>query len=340
MTAFDDWCSPTWLAEVTGWLDATLAAVHRTRTGPVEQPRTRPWGTVLRAPTSDGPVWLKAPAPSLRFELTLLQALAGHDGAPQVLGTDPSRGLLLLADGGTSLVASYPDRSERAGKFAAAWPTVGALQRASTPLVPALLAAGVADFRPALLPARFDEVLDRARADHGDHATDAEVFARLAVLRGRFAAVADELAGSKVPDAVDHNDVHDGNVLIGAAGDTVVVDWGDAVVAHPFAVLVMAEQTLTSLLGDVSPEHPDLVTARRGYLAGFAELAPHEDLERTAWLARTAAEIGRAWVWQRALDTFADATAFEPPPHWPRDFDRGALRPLARLADRLERSTA
>ena len=54
------WRSDAWRDEATRWLDARLAEAGIARIGAVEQPRVRPWGTVLRAPTTAGPVWLKA----------------------------------------------------------------------------------------------------------------------------------------------------------------------------------------------------------------------------------------------------------------------------------------
>ena len=57
-----DWASPAWLEEATDWIDERLVVAGTRRTGPVEQPHLRPWATVLRVPTSDGTVWLKAAA--------------------------------------------------------------------------------------------------------------------------------------------------------------------------------------------------------------------------------------------------------------------------------------
>ena len=52
------WSSPTWRDSAVSWLDEQLAAAGLERTGEVKQARLRPWATVLRAPTADGPVWL------------------------------------------------------------------------------------------------------------------------------------------------------------------------------------------------------------------------------------------------------------------------------------------
>ena len=81
------------------WLDEQLAAAGRTRTGEVEQPRIRPWATVLRAPTDGGVVWLKAAAPATAFEVGLYGVLARvvPDRVLTPLAADAGRGLARAA---------------------------------------------------------------------------------------------------------------------------------------------------------------------------------------------------------------------------------------------------
>jgi len=86
------------LAEpIREWLCAHVEPV-----GPVEVVRSRTWTTTSRVPTAHGPVWLKACAPSDRFEPGLVARLA--DGWPEllpaVIAHDASRRLLLQADAG------------------------------------------------------------------------------------------------------------------------------------------------------------------------------------------------------------------------------------------------
>ena len=59
----------------SAWADERLAAAGLARTGDVEQPRVRPWATVLRMPTSGGTVWLKATGPEVAFEVGLYELL-------------------------------------------------------------------------------------------------------------------------------------------------------------------------------------------------------------------------------------------------------------------------
>jgi hypothetical protein len=70
------WSSTQWRDDAVAWLDERLAAAGIERTGDVEQPHLRPWATVLRAPTSTGPVWLKAAGPGTAFEVGLYELLS------------------------------------------------------------------------------------------------------------------------------------------------------------------------------------------------------------------------------------------------------------------------
>ena len=70
------WSSAAWREQAVAWMDRRLAAAGIERTGGAEQPRARPWATVLRAPTSAGDVWMKAAGTATAFEAGLYELLA------------------------------------------------------------------------------------------------------------------------------------------------------------------------------------------------------------------------------------------------------------------------
>jgi hypothetical protein len=90
---------PSYVAE-TAWIDA-----HVDRTGEVEVRSVRPWATVWRAPTADGPVWMKAARSGTAFEVPLYALLAREvpDRVLTPIAVDVERSWLLLPDGGPSL---------------------------------------------------------------------------------------------------------------------------------------------------------------------------------------------------------------------------------------------
>jgi hypothetical protein len=220
------WQDPAWLATAVGWVDDRLAEAGRARTGEPEQVHIRPWATAIRIPTADGPVWFKANNAELRHEATVALLLARRvpDRVPPLLADDTERGWMLMEDGGRRLrevIAEERDLTR--------WEDVldGAadIARAMEPDVEMLLAAGVPDLRLAALPDRY------AAAVAG---TDVEQRFRDAVPRVR--EMAEELASYGVPETLQHDDLHDGNVFV-RDDRQLILDWGDCVISHPFFTL-------------------------------------------------------------------------------------------------------
>ena len=174
-------------------------------------------------------MWLKATGPEVAFEVGLYELLVrvAPERVLTPLATDAARGWLLLPDGGPTL-------ADRGIDIAAALPVYARLQLDLAPHVEELLALGVADMRPAAMPARFDEALAAIGGDD-----------RLAALRPAVAEWCERLVASPVPASIDHNDFHGFNILAGER----FYDWGDAVVAHPFASMLALEWVDTDEAG-------------------------------------------------------------------------------------------
>jgi len=287
------WCSEAWREQAVGWIDRRLADAGLTRTGEVEQPRVRPWATLLRAPSDGGDVWMKAAGPATAFEAGLYELLAreapGDVLAP--LAVDAPRGWMLLPDGGPP--AGEAALPEALGQY-------GRLQRALAPHAGELPALGVPDMRPEVMPERFEEALEAARASapsapppgapSPSAASPAGALAAVEALRDDVARWSERLAASPVPASLDHNDLHQENVL--GSGPYRFYDWGDAVVAHAFAAMLVPAQVLSGA---------PLDRAREAYLAAFADLAPPERLAEELELACRVARVARTLTWERAV---------------------------------------
>ncbi|SEF12910.1 phosphotransferase [Jiangella alba] len=297
------WSSAAWLAEATGWLDNQLADAGRVRTGPVSQPHLRPWGTVLTAPTDRGQVWLKAPGPETAFEVPLYGLLArvAPDSVLAPIAADVDHGRLLLPDGGAPLgdglaAEDLPDA------LAAVVPQYAELQRTLAAHVGDLLTFGLADMRPAALPERLDEAVEAIGRYLGRHASDDDHTAlrRVAAARPTVAEWCDRLTGGVATASLDHNDLHVWNVLTTPSGRRRFYDWGDAVVAHPFASMLVTLGFLRSEL-HLTDDDPRLLRVRDAYLAGFAELGSRAELVTELELACRVGSIARSLVWLRAV---------------------------------------
>ena len=257
------WEDPDWLAGAVAWADARLHELGRERTGDVEQPHIRSWSTVLRLPTAAGPVWFKANSPALRHEVVVVERVSARvpERVPALLASDARRGWMLMTDAGERLREVVV--SERS---LVRWHDVlsGAadLHRAVEPDVDDLLAAGVPDHRLAGLADCYAELVDRI---------DVEPRFRVAVSRVRD--LVDELASYGVTETLQHDDLHDGQVFV-KDGRNLVMDWGDAVVSHPFFTLsVTLEGGVAWGLDDVEGSE-DIEPYVETYLARYAPDRP------------------------------------------------------------------
>ena len=290
------WLEPSWRAQALRWVENQLGELGLARTGQPEQPHVRPWATALRIPTDRGPVWLKASAPGTAYEHGLLQVL-GEVAPEQVLvplAGDPSSAWSLLPDGGTTLRGWLAQRErERFDRWTDLVQEHAALQRATAPAIDRLLAAGTPDLRPGRVEVVIGAVLSDASID--------------AVLRRRgerewlphILEAATALTESSVPSTIQHDDLHDANVLLNGAAYRVF-DWGDASVAHPFGVFLVLRRQLASSAG-VSEHGRELTRLEDAYLECFADLAPVSELRLDLRRAEYVAGVGRIWSWARAL---------------------------------------
>lgn len=222
----EPWEDSVWLAGAVAWIDDRLARAGRRRTGEPDQFHVRPWSTVLRVPTDAGTAFFKANTPELRHEAlaTLLLSQRVPERVPPLIADDPDVGWMLMEDAGRRLrevVAEERDLSR--------WDDIleGAadIARAMEPDVDQLLAAGVPDRRLSSLADQYAELV--AVGDVAQRFRDAVPQVR---------EMADELAAYAVTETLQHNDLHDGQVFV-RDGRQLILDWGDAVISHPFFTL-------------------------------------------------------------------------------------------------------
>ena len=126
--------------------------------------------------------------------------------------------------------------------------------------------------------------------------------------------------------SLDHNDLHPWNVfatLPEPQADARFFDWGDSVVAHPFASLLVLLRSLRLAL-EVAADDRRVLRVRDAYLEAFGTLASRRELVETADLACRVAKLARVLTWQRAIG--------DKPPHDYAPIPFGALLEL--LQDR------
>jgi hypothetical protein len=305
------WSSPSWQAEVIVWVDERLAERGMCRTGEWTI-RVRAWAAVMRVPTDQGPVWLKAASQATGAEIGLYGLLNAvvPERVLRPIAVDVSRGWILLPDGGGSLEDAL-NGVDLAALLERILPQYGELQLALAPHIEQLISLGLDDMRPARALQRFDEAAAAVGRTLGPG--DEPRYARALAHRERFAGWAEGLAESRVPHSIDHNDLHSANVLLPGADIAVPArfyDWGDSVLAHPFATMLHGLGWVAARLG-VHQEDARIRRLRDAYLEPFSNFGSRAELAQTLELACRVAKAARCLSWARAIELGDEARGFE-----------------------------
>jgi Phosphotransferase enzyme family len=277
------------LAAVEQWIGTYVEPV-----GSLEVAHKRPWATVLRVPLADGTAWMKACGPVQFFEPRLTAALSARwpDRVAEVLGYEEQRGWLLLTDAGTP-IGAWGNPPEA---WLAALPAYAELQRGEAAHAGDHLRHGVPDLRLASLPARYEQLVTR------DLPLAAEEVARLRRFTTRFADLCDELAEHRIPDTIQHDDLHMANLYVRneRTERPRVLDWGDASISHPFASLVVTLRFLEEVTG-LTPGDPWFTRLRDAYLERWGS-----GLTGAFELALRVGTLAHIVAWARQRDYLTD----------------------------------
>jgi len=186
----------------------------------------------------------------------------------------------------------------------------GALQRGLMADVARMTAAGVPDMRPAVMLEAFDRALEITAVTAttvpgaGDDPDRRARHAAVVAARPRVQRWCAQLTESALPASLDHNDLHPWNMFWDGRSARFF-DWGDAVLAHPFAAMLVPLGLVRELLGEPAGQG-EFAAVRDAYLDPFRSLAPGEDLLATLETACRVAKIARAHTWQRAIGAAAE----------------------------------
>lgn len=266
------------------------------------QPHVRPWSTMVRLETDSGVVWLKAPGDGSLYELPLLVLLAGLDApaTPRPLAHDLDRGFVLLPDGGpTARVAHSTASPDVVARYLGPY---AALQRSLEPHVERMVEAGVPDLRPASMHATYLATVERLEQEREPGRLSQEDAARLRAVAPAYADACAELAGSGIAPTLNHDDLHDNNVL--DAGP-VFIDWGDSCVSHPFGTMLA---TLNSLMAHhgLAPDDPAFLRVVDAYTEAWTDVADRATLRRQVQLCQRVGPLTRSLSYRQAVTNVDD----------------------------------
>jgi hypothetical protein len=297
------WSSAQWRAQATQWIEAALSDRGIGRTGPIEQPRVRFWGTALTVPTDAGLVWFKANHPNQAFEAALVERVGSicPERVLPVLAIERTHGWMLTADQGPTLARHEGDRGEHRVHVVREFAT---LQRELSGHRDDLVVTGVSVLDPVDAPDLFRARVEDLAALPGRHpfalAPEEAALARARIPTLQRAA--DVLVDSGVPLSLEHNDLHDNNAFMPdrVGAPLRFFDFGDALWAHPFVSLFIP---MSQVLDDEDPtdprDHPQGRALIEGYLDAWDDLAPRTHLRRAVDAALILGHLHRLESWWR-----------------------------------------
>ena len=202
------WAHPGWFSRTSDWLDDVLDGIGRERTGSVEQVSNWCISSILRAPTTDGDVYVKATArlPLFVDEGAVTRGLAERfpGRIPMPLAVDGDERLMLLDDFGP-IVGWKADHDAKLDVLA----RYAALQVESASLRDELIALGMFDRSPEWLADAIRGLLSDGDDLLGLEPVERE---RLGALLPTFLEMCERLAAGPLPVTIVHGDLHLANV--------------------------------------------------------------------------------------------------------------------------------
>jgi len=300
------WRRRAWRAGAIRWAERRLAEREVHLTGKPDQFHVRSWSTVIRLPTDRGAVFFKAVWRPLPFEAGLTAAIAAW--APKdvaiPLAVDERRGWLLLEDGGQRLREILTkDRDTR--HWHRILPQYADLQLAVAPHVQQALRLGTPNRRAKALATQYVQLLERSpllRVGLKDGVTNAQE-QTLRDLVPQVRIWVEEI--SVVPDTIQHDDLHDGQVFV-KDGRYRILDWGDACVSHPFLSMSVVERSVAYTL-NLKPGFREITRLRDLYLEPFTAYASLARLRAIYPIAIRLGWISRALSWATLVPYLSEA---------------------------------
>ena len=299
------WACPGWYAGALAWIDEQLRAHAYQLSGSVEQVQMRVWSCVLRVPTTTGDLYFKAAPSSFAYEPALTTGLAQLWPAhlPTVLAVDPKRHWMLMEDAGSTLQCSEQSRD------VATWEHMldlfARMQIDSAAHQDQLLALGCPDRRLDRLPALFEELLcEPSLLLLGqEDGLSKDEYAYLRALVPEVRRLCAELANYNIPEALHHDDFHDGNIML-KNGRYIFFDWAECALAHPFYTMIIVLRWSKHVL---EFDEAARLRLRDAYLAPWTCYASLERLQRAFDLTQHLGLLCRALTWRQTLSQLEEA---------------------------------
>lgn len=198
-----------------------------------------PWSTVMRFSTTQGAVYLKQTPPALSQEPEIIQLLSGlcHATVPAVIAVNHDMHGFLMKDAGSTLRENLKSQFN-ADVLTDAVTQFTVFQQSTESHLETFIRLGVPDWRLNLLPALYDQMINRQDFLKAEGMSD-EALQKLQDLRPQVLAQCEQLANCGVPETIVQPDFNTNNVLRDPKTQALTfIDLGEVVISHPFFSLL------------------------------------------------------------------------------------------------------
>jgi hypothetical protein len=273
------WAYEGWYWGAHAWVVEKMRERQTALLAPLEQLRSWAVSCLLRAKSVFGTYYLKAANPNYGHEALVTQLLVEHfpNNLPRIAEILPEQNSLLLLDFGDV----YLEQVEDITVWEEALRRYARLQLETSKIIPALLSAGCADRRLAVLEARLETVFQDKAVLHVGNGVSQEEFEQLQALIPILKAKLGELDNYGLPYTIEHGDFHARNVAV-QDGKIIFFDWTGANITYPFFSMVFFLEFDNPFEEDL----PDWESRfREAYLSVWSEYGDNEKLHSAFDLA-------------------------------------------------------
>jgi Ser/Thr protein kinase RdoA (MazF antagonist) len=153
------------------------------------------------------------------------------------------------------------------------------------------------------MPALLERTIAVLEHERPPAALSAEDAARLRAVLPAYAEACAELAESGIAPTLQHDDLHDSNIL---ARGPVIIDWGDACVGHPFGTMLCTLNSIAHHHG-LAPDDPALLHVVDAYTEAWTDMHDRATLRRLVHLAQRVGPLTRSLSYRQAVTNVDEA---------------------------------
>ena len=280
------WSNAHWYYQVRQWLRDNLPPAGYFSRNSFKQVRCWSMSSIMKIPTDSETLYLKAVPSLFSVEADLVRWLGqlAPEQVPEVIASEPERGWFVTRDFGGANLSECEDYSI----WKQALQAYAQLQIKTTCRTSELLSLGCMDRRLPRLIEHCHQLAEYfCRTSTEESGLSRENAKRWRRALPRLKELAAELESLGIPYALEHGDLHCGNIQVADEG-FVFFDWTDGCIAHPFFSL---EPFLVE-----TPREPVIRSEFvQAYLEVWQTHLPHADCQKALKLARVLAMAHQTW---------------------------------------------